>query len=300
MMSSQSTVDPFIEGFMNCMPDAALLVHRHLILCANHAAEMLFGYEYGTLAGEPLHNLIPQRFRRRHHHYIREFESPFESRPMSDRPVLYGQHRSGREIPVSISIATIKNGNDSYQVAVIRDVTLERKVLEEAQSLAEHDPLTGTWNRLHLSKQIQSRLRLHEPFTLLFLDLDNFKPINDEHGHAGGDEVLRVVAQRLEAHIKHDDVLARIGGDEFVILLNRVMDRKVVRRIAEEIADSIAQPIQVMGQLVFTATSIGAAQYPGSATEETSLLHRADQAMYRAKENGRDFCFDTETEPTPS
>ena len=131
---------------------------------------------------------------------------------------------------------------------------------------------------------------------LLVLDLDHFKPVNDQFGHAVGDELLQAVAQRMLACVRHSDTVARIGGDEFVLLLRSVADRtdQTALAVAEKIREALAQVFEVAGQKLFISCSIGIALYPEHGQNDIELAHHADQAMYQAKQAGRNkvhlFC----------
>ena len=161
----------------------------------------------------------------------------------------------------------------------------------ELQHLAQHDPLTGLPNRVlfddRVSVAVAAARREDARFALLFIDLDRFKPINDTLGHAAGDLVLKAVAARILGVIRESDTAARIGGDEFVVLLRNIHGHEDAANVADKIAHAIAQPVEIGGNTVAIAASIGSAIYPQDGNDVMTLSRHADQAMYRAKEKAR-------------
>ncbi|WP_218938144.1 putative bifunctional diguanylate cyclase/phosphodiesterase [Billgrantia lactosivorans] len=174
----------------------------------------------------------------------------------------------------------------------------QTKVLEErldharrAEYLAFHDNLTGLPNRAYfsrlLTKGMQHARRYDKPLTLLFLDLDRFKAINDSLGHDTGDELLREVSQRLGRAVRESDTVARLGGDEFVILLPEITEPNQINQVADKILASVSTPFTLVGQEFRITVSIGIARYPADGEDEQTLIKHADVAMYHAKEEGK-------------
>ena len=174
-------------------------------------------------------------------------------------------------------------------VVTIENVSAQRKRELELALRADHDPLTGLANRRRFVTEGQRMLALASRrgwgMALLFIDLDAFKHINDSAGHTFGDAVLQQVAKRLHGRTRTDDLLARIGGDEFVVLLNDV-DAATSLTLARRYRQALHQPPVVPGGKLSVAASIGIAWYPGAATSLDALLRLADAAMYRAKAEG--------------
>ncbi len=175
---------------------------------------------------------------------------------------------------------------------VTRDITERRRQEERIRVLAQHDPLTGLPNRAlfseHLAQALANAKRDRTRLALMFLDLDHFKPINDTHGHGVGDQVLQLMVARIQAGLRESDLVARIGGDEFVILVRSVPGAQVARVVAEKIRHSLASPFQIEGHALRLSCSIGIAIYPDQGDNEIELSRKADTAMYRAKQDGRD------------
>lgn len=166
-------------------------------------------------------------------------------------------------------------------------MTTERKLLEAAR----RDPLTGMGNRTHLhewlTQSIEHAAASGKSFAVVLLDLDGFKRINDSLGHDMGDELLCAVSKRLQAQLRQDDMVARLGGDEFVLVARDVDNVIDAKRIAARIVTSLQSPFPIAGHQLHVTTSLGVALYPHDGQEESQLLKRADLAMYRAKERGK-------------
>ena len=163
-----------------------------------------------------------------------------------------------------------------------------QELIDALVELSSRDALTGLSNRrsfeLALGREIDRVARSGEPALLLTLDIDHFKRVNDSHGHAAGDSVLTVVAERLMRHARDEDTVCRNGGDEFLYLLINPADRQNVARIAGLVRQAIESPIG-LGELQFVITpSIGIALYPSDGTNGQTLIAHADAAMYRAKQ----------------
>ena len=167
----------------------------------------------------------------------------------------------------------------------------ETKEKERLHHLAHYDQLTKIPNRYllldRITHLIEQSVRNQSTFSLLYIDLDNFKTINDAKGHTYGDRVLVETALRLKRSIRNSDTVARIGGDEFVILLENTSDKKAIATMAENLIGVISEPFHIQNEELKISCSIGIATYPreGSTTDE--LLAVADKAMYKAKHKGR-------------
>ena len=176
---------------------------------------------------------------------------------------------------------------------VDRDITERRQAEARIEFLAHHDVLTGLPNRVLLRDRFEHALavaeRAQSQVAMLFLDLDNFKMVNDTLGHAAGDQLLLQVVTRLSACTRESDTISRQGGDEFILLLNDVPDQETVERIASQILVSLAEPLEIDGHELNAACSIGIAVYPADGNGFDTLLKKADAAMYNAKGAGRNI-----------
>lgn len=176
-------------------------------------------------------------------------------------------------------------------LAVQLGAAIERKnMLLRLQQLALYDSLTGLANRALLLDRLQSALqrasRDEQPLALLYLDLDRFKQVNDNFGHAVGDLLLQQTAQRILQVVRQTDTVARVGGDEFVVLLEQLHQGDTAQIVAEKIRQMLSQPFLLTGQQFLIAPSIGLALFPQHGADSRQLLHSADSAMYQAKRAG--------------
>lgn len=157
--------------------------------------------------------------------------------------------------------------------------------------LAHHDPLTGLPNRTAFLERLEQAVALarrhHSQLALLFIDLDRFKPVNDSLGHDAGDQLLQEVALRLRSSVRQSDVVGRIGGDEFLVLLSDVDSRESVTRVAQKCIEAMAAPFRLGDSSVHIGASVGIALFPDHGASSTELITRADAAMYDAKNEGR-------------
>jgi diguanylate cyclase (GGDEF)-like protein len=173
--------------------------------------------------------------------------------------------------------------------ASLRDITDRKRLEAELQHQALHDPLTGLGNRILLQRQLEAAVAHDDRFghvSVMLLDLDGFKHVNDTHGHTAGDEVLRLVAARLRRLTRPTDTIARTGGDEFVLLCPGT-DEGTAVRIAQRIIDAIRSPLSVGEVTVQLGVSVGVAHQDGDLADADGLLIEADRAMYVAKRAGR-------------
>ena len=167
--------------------------------------------------------------------------------------------------------------------------------LEDAEhhalDLAYHDPLTGLNNQRYMNALFEQALRLatrpHQVLAVIYIDLDNFKPINDGAGHQMGDEVLKTIAQRLLAHTRSTDICARLGGDEFVVIATQLESEQQAQLIADKILQQCCQPVRVNHIDYHLGASIGISICPNHGNDLEQLLKTADQAMYGVKKNGK-------------
>jgi diguanylate cyclase (GGDEF)-like protein/PAS domain S-box-containing protein len=186
------------------------------------------------------------------------------------------------------------DGEVTHFVGVLNDITDARLYERRLQHLAHHDPLTGLANRTLLQDRLQlaidGALRHHDAGALAFIDLDNFKHINDSFGHDVGDEVLRSIAERLRHSLRDDDTVARVGGDEFVLLIARQPGIVPISELVERIRLAIGAPIHAGGKELIASASIGVALFPDHGLAAEQVTRAADAAMYHAKTLGKNNC----------
>jgi diguanylate cyclase (GGDEF)-like protein/PAS domain S-box-containing protein len=262
----------------------AIIAHRPdgTIIWANLGASELMGYDgdeimtigpYGWVA--PAHmQTAPTRIEA----ILRNGQMTFESAV---------RRKDGTTLETEVSTRRVDTALGPVVVAVIRDIhewIESRRVLEH---IAYHDPLTGLANRVffeqRLSLAIADARRFGDVLGLAYVDLDHFKPVNDHFGHDVGDEVLVEVGRRINAAVRLQDTVARIGGDEFVVLVPRLTAPEELGGVAERIVRHICEPIEALGRIATVTASVGLAVFDADRDDARTLLVKADTAMYAAK-----------------
>lgn len=209
---------------------------------------------------------------------------------------MLGRNKRGDILTVEVSVEPLSLNEADCLLLTARDVSQLKNAQAQIRHLAYHDPLTNLPNRAllmdRLSQQIALLKRHNLRGALLFLDLDHFKHINDSLGHPVGDTVLKIITARLEASVRLEDTVARLGGDEFVVLLSglegsRDQVEAKVRELADTLRELLAEPMSLDGQRLQVTPSIGVALIPDHGATPADLLKRADIALYRAKDSGR-------------
>jgi len=209
---------------------------------------------------------------------------------------IWNRRKSGEAYAEWLTINVIKDaaGNPHNYIAVFADITSAKRVHDEFEFLAHHDPLTRLPNRLlfnaRLTHSLSRSIRARLPLAVLMVDLDGFKLINDQFGHAAGDKVLEAIGARLAAKVRDEDTVARLGGDEFAIVLEDLESNAIATDIARKLIQSIALPIDLNGVTVSVTASIGIAISSQSEDGPSQLLRYADEALYLAKSAGKNTC----------
>jgi len=282
------------EAIFRSTPDATVITdrRRNFIVC-NPAFNQIFGYLADEVIGLSTEIIFENREQydeqglQRFHHNAKARMVPFELNYRRKNGELFPGHSMGGPI-------VDRSGEELGFILVIRDIT-ERKRSEQAiVRMALTDSLTGLGNRYHFNHRIEELVKLANRqtirFSLLLLDLDYFKEVNDRYGHPLGDELLQQVALTLRGVFRETDVIARIGGDEFAVVMVDQHDPHAIRQPAERVIDKLSQPLELDGHRVQIGASIGIAIFPQDTSDPTELYRLADKALYYAKEHGRNRC----------
>jgi diguanylate cyclase (GGDEF)-like protein/PAS domain S-box-containing protein len=206
---------------------------------------------------------------------------------------VWNRRKNGEIYPEWLNISTVKDsaGNILNYVAIFSDITKIKKSNERIEYLAHHDPLTNLPNRLllraRLDQSITHASNSKEILALFFIDIDNFKIINDSYGHSIGDKIINLVASRLQKNLRADDTISRIGGDEFIIVIENIDQEKSIEKIANKILDDFKEPIKLQEYLFDVTISMGISLFPKNGLNAEDLIKHADTAMYSAKNAGR-------------
>ncbi len=277
-----ATAQPTATAILSALTDVVITTDRAgRVSYMNPAAERVSGWAPTDVLGGPLAQLLrrdPRRSRR-----------VDDGSTHADPRVYQLVCRSGALRPIEVCEATLadERGVSSGRVFVCRDVGAALALSQAMHHGALHDSLTGLTNRRGLLERLQVGLataeRLNTPLAVCFLDVDGLKSVNDVEGHGGGDQLLRSIAHRLSASVRAADTVARIGGDEFVVVLHRlehVRDTEVVNR---SLTRRLSRPHRIGGKLIAATASLGWGFYPDDGRDAQSLLATADRAMYQAK-----------------
>jgi diguanylate cyclase (GGDEF)-like protein/PAS domain S-box-containing protein len=203
-------------------------------------------------------------------------------------------HKDGTRIPVQFIVRTMTYQGEPQRMTIVRDIRDRLQAEQRIHHLAHHDALTGLPNRLAFTERLERRLvearESGQSLALMFIDLDHFKRINDSLGHGVGDTLLKTVAARITDALRLGDMVARFGGDEFLVLLAPRAGAPAVAEVGARLLAAIGEPLQASGVKVSVTPSIGVAVFPQDGQSSAELIQHADQAMYRAKASGRARC----------
>lgn len=282
------------RAIIESAPDAMVIVnwHGHITL-VNAQTEKLFGYGRREMVGQNVGMLVPDRFRDQHRQHIKGFLKAPRSRPMgAGSEDLFGRRADGSEFPLEISLSPIESTEGLLVSATIRDVTQRRVDELRLRYLAHHDSLTGLLNRTsfeeHLARELAIANRYGRAGTMVLIDIDGLKDVNDTLGHAQGDELLRSVADLMATRTRETDVVARIGGDEFAVLL-AATDVEGARRLVDDLLLTVREQGLILGaQRLRPSACAGIAPFGDEPITAEDVLVAADLALYEAKNRGRD------------
>jgi diguanylate cyclase (GGDEF)-like protein/PAS domain S-box-containing protein len=297
MRSRWSAADEALCGAFEQSPEGGLLVDPQTLRII--AANAVFRRNAGFAEGELKALTLPQIFA--------NDDEPEAlvgrlSNPDPRIPVRIKQRsKNGQQINTEITGFRIELGKRRVLAYIARDITLssklEARLLEKQQHLdhlAHHDQLTDLPNRLylaaHLPYTIEDARRTNRMVAILFLDLDRFKHINDSRGHETGDELLKAVAQRLREATRSEDIVVRMGGDEFIIVMKDLQKFEQVGETTDRITEVLSHPFDINGRSLDTTVSIGVSLFPRDGEDMGELLRHSDTAMYQAKDRGRNNC----------
>ena len=274
----------FKEVFTNAGIGIITLDEKNSIEYINEEALNIFGYKYGELVNTNFSTLIHSTDQ----DYLKQFIKTANSSAPSE---FTGIHKDNSAFPIELNISRKKLNQTYIYTVIIRDITEIKKNEEKLKHQAYFDSLTGIPNRtLFLDRSeiaLNQAKRSNEGLAVIFIDLDEFKELNDTLGHDAGDVMLKTVAQRFINCARKSDTVSRRGGDEFTILMPRIKNIEDAVKLAERILLSNKNAISIKEKMVFPKTSMGISIYPHDGDSIETLINNADKAMYYAKESGK-------------
>jgi len=288
-----------ISGFLECLGDAIIIVDKSSsILFANRACIDLFGYTNQDMRDLTISDLMGKSVKLKHPDLVHKFiNSKARARTMMTRASMPCINATGKPFNARISISTVTIDNQSYGIATIQDFTSLQKEIEHLEVTSHQDILTGLYNRRYLQQITEQNSRILDAWHdigVIFIDLDQFKPVNDHYGHEVGDAILKVVSNKIKGCVRFDDIVFRLGGDEFVILMNltEITDKRAtLKTICEKIHHEVSRPIKTHEHEIIIGLSAGCGLYPENSASLKELINLADKAMYSSKKSGQTVTF---------
>jgi diguanylate cyclase (GGDEF)-like protein/PAS domain S-box-containing protein len=279
------------ELIFDASPDGVVIswLEDNRIIDVNGGFTALTGYTRADVIGKSLLDLHLWSDPEDRQHYLNEL---LDKGSCENLEVLL-QRKDGQQVVGIVSAKIVSFKGYPGVVGVIRDITGRKAAEQRIAHMAQHDTLTNLPNRALLGDRLRHAIaharRHNTRMALMYIDLDRFKPVNDTLGHQVGDLLLKAVAKRMQDSVRASDTVARIGGDEFVVLLPAIGDDRDAMQVAEKVRIALNEPFDLPGgHTVRISSSTGIAIYPDHATDEIALAKCADDAMYLSKARGRD------------
>ncbi|MDQ9169146.1 EAL domain-containing protein [Oxalobacteraceae bacterium R-40] len=272
-------------------PEAIFVLKKDHCVFANEAAQTLLGARLEEICAQPFLRFVHPDY----HELVRERIRLLDSgRPqVPDLEEKYVR-MDGTVVDVHVTAATFMDNGEPARLVIVHDITEANKYKQQLERHANYDQLTQLANRNLLNDRINQSMAFADRYqascAIGFLDLDNFKFVNDTLGHDIGDQLLIAVAERLKSYVREEDTVARYGGDEFVFVINDCGDRGLLEALINRMIHGLSQPLSICGNRIFMTCSIGLSMYPKDGADRDTLLKHADTAMYRAKAEGRNQC----------
>jgi len=279
------------SAIFNAAVDAIMVIDsRGILKAANKSAERLFGFSEDEMLGQNVSILMPAPYAQQHDTYLNNYCTGGERKIIGIGREVMGRHKDGSSFPLHLSVGEFLQGDQRLFVGICHDISERRQFTEHIAFLAKYDGLTGCANRREfiegLSNAIESCDINERKIAVLFIDLDGFKQINDNHGHRVGDRLLKLTAERFQKTLRDTDLLGRVGGDEFVVSI--VIDSKIetASEIAKRLLETLREPFVIDNRALTVSASIGISLFPDDGITADEVINEADIAMYQAKVEG--------------
>lgn len=281
--------------FDNALEAIMVTDTQGIIQMINSAFSVITGYDSEEVIGKDMEILYSDRYAPEYYQLIHQ-ELTIKGFWVGE---IWNQRKNGDTYPEWLTLSAIKNQQDqiTQYLYIFSDITIRKQFDELIKYKAYHDPLTGLPNRELLFDRLSMALAKAErngnPLALIFLDLDNFKIINDQYGHHLGDDLLKEISRRLHSIVRKSDTIARYGGDEFIFLLTDLPEPSIIERVAVSIISAVESITIIKNQQISISCSLGISLYPDHGKLADELIQHADKAMYQVKKNSQPlkYCF---------
>ena len=285
---SSAVIDHVIEGIIQI--DRVGRIGRF-----NRAAEAIFGYAEAEVLDKNVNMLMPPPYKEAHDDYIAHYVATGQAKVIGIGRMVTGLRKNGESFPMHLGVTEASTSEGKFFIGLVRDMTVEERLRRQIEHMATHDALTGLPNRNKCWKRLEERYALHHggqgpaECTVFYCDLDGFKQINDQYGHAAGDAVLKEAARRMRDVLFVRDFIARVGGDEFLAIVDGTLDDATAHDLAQRMIETVAQPIATPDGTgrYHIGVSIGIARSHKYPDAVEMLVNAADSAMYVAKHAGK-------------
>lgn len=284
--SATAVIDNVIEGIIQ-------IDHVGRIGRFNKAAESIFGYREAEVLGKNVNMLMPPPYKEAHDEYVANYVATGQAKIIGIGRIVTGLRKSGEIFPMHLGVTEAATPEGRFFVGLVRDMTVEERMRKQIEYMATHDTLTGLPNRSECWNKLSDRYAVRDSqngpaeCTVFYCDLDGFKQVNDQFGHAAGDVVLKEATRRMKEVLFVRDFIARVGGDEFVAVVDGALDDDRATALAKRMIEFVSQPIVTSDGQYQIGASIGfahARQFPESVE---AVINAADGAMYLAKRSGK-------------
>ncbi|WOC24761.1 diguanylate cyclase [Pseudoalteromonas sp. N1230-9] len=275
----------YLSDIIELLLDAVCVVDaKGCLLFSNPAFETIFGYTLEEAIGRNMLDFVYPEDRAKTINAINQIVINNQQPRFENRWV----RKDGRIVHVLWSVYWSEE--KQVRVAIAYDITEQKNLEQKLIYMAGHDPLTDLPNRSFLISELEESLSVANTIStiiaVLFIDIDGFKQVNDFHGHAAGDKLLKTVAKRLRHQLKKEDSVGRLGGDEFVVILNSISSKQDVVEIVDLLRQEICKPLEYNNEFLSYSPSIGAVLFPEHYGDAEYLIQCADKAMYNTKNSG--------------
>ena len=262
-----------------------------LIDVVNPAIEHMFGYSAHELIGQHIGTILPAMQGIGPKQFVDQKNNQYTDLLLERDNEETGLHQDGRTVPVEAVISKSTGSGRQRYICAIRDITARKSFEDRLRTLATRDILTGLANRNLLSERLQNAMHKVDTFkgefALMYVDLDQFQNINDAFGHETGDEVIKLASRRLLTCVRANDTVARVGGDEFHILLADIENETEALKMAQDFLNALSSPYMIDGREIYSSASIGVGLYPAHGNSVSTLMRNVDTAANTAKRDGR-------------